>query len=143
MTHPDSYLVGPLGLGMVAVGWVAAFVLAIFIGSRIERVRPVRRSRLPCWGGLAVLFPVAAFVLSSYAFKALAVIASFGQDAYAGGLRVVNEHGQLSDGTFLGVFWAAVIGVGPVLVMIFSTVPLLVWYKHFHRRQVPEPTPAS
>ena len=144
MRHPDSYLVGPLGLAMCGLAMLFTSRFAIALGFHAHRFLPTGRSRTTYWTGMVLMFPLAvtAFILSPTVFKALAVIASFGWNAYDGGLRVVNKHGQLSDGGYLNVFWAAVHGVGPVVVMMLGVVPVVVWYMHFHPRAVTKPPAA-
>jgi hypothetical protein len=133
MTHPDSYLVGMLSLGMVAVGVPTVVVLILILGLNSYRFLPLRRSRSTFWLGLVVLAPltVPAVPLSAEAVKALAVIASFGWDAYESGLHVVNKRGQLSDGRYLGVFWAAAMGGMTVTLAALWIMPLVVWCLHF------------
>jgi hypothetical protein len=135
MSPPDSYVVGLLGLGMAALGVVLGFgVLAILVLNS-HRFLPLRRSRATYWAGMAVLVPVAFVALppvSAQVVQHLAVIASNGWDAYADGLRVINKHGELSNGRYLGVFWSAAMGGGMVSLIVASVIPVTVWYLHFN-----------
>src|SRR5260370_41979023 len=112
MAHPDKYVVGLLGLGMAALGVLIALAVLVMVCLNAHRVLPRRRFRTTYWIGMAVLAPLAlaACLLTPRVVGDVAVIASFGWDAYAEGLRVVNKHGQLSDGRYLSVFWAAAFG---------------------------------
>jgi hypothetical protein len=125
--------VGLLGLGMMVVAVLVMMAAAVLAYLNAHRVLPRRRSRLTYWIGMAVLVPavVATFPLAPNVMQALAVIASFGWDAYAGGLRVVSKHGQLSNGDFLGVFWSAAIGVGCIVLDFFWVIPMTAWHGHF------------
>jgi hypothetical protein len=134
MSHPGKYVVGPLGLGMTALGMLIVLGVLAVVALNAYRVLPLRRSRRTYWIGMTLLGPLtlAGILLSPQAVQALAVIASFGWDAYAEGLRVINKHGQLSDGRYLGVFWAAAMG-GWVMPMAFMMcLPLTAWYMHYN-----------
>jgi hypothetical protein len=141
MTHPDTYAVGLLGLGMAALSVVLGFGVLAILQLNSHRFLPLRRSRTTYWVGMAVLVPV-AFVgsppVSSLAVQHLAVIASYGWDAYADGLRVINKHGELSDGRYLSVFWAAAMGGGMVSLTVASVIPVTVWYLHFNPSRKPD-----
>src|SRR5262249_56989512 len=85
-------------------------------------VWPARRSRTTYRIGMVVLVPLmlAGCILVPRFIGDVAVIASYGWEAHAEGLRVVDRHGQLSDGRYLGVFWAAAFGAGwfPILLLV-------------------------
>jgi hypothetical protein len=140
MSHPDKYGVGLLGLGMGAAAFLIGLTVLVIALLYAHRVLPRSRSRLLYWSGIAVMVPIAlaTFPLAPKVMQALAVIASFGWDAYDGGLRVVGKHGQLSDGRFLSVFWTAATGVGCLVLDFFWFIPITVWYCHFNPRQEPE-----
>src|SRR6478672_7727651 len=114
MTHPDNVAVGLLGLAMFAMGALTVIILTIVAAHFSYRFLPLRRSRTMFWIGIVigVTFALAVLLVAAKAMHALAVIASFGWDAYADGLRVINKHGQLSDGRFLSIVWAAASGTG-------------------------------
>ena len=137
MGHPDHYAVGLLSFGMMVVAFVGGFVLTLLACAKAHRVLPARRRRATYWIGMALLASLclATFPLAPKLMRALAVIASFGWDAYAGGLRVVNKHGLLSDGRFLSVFWAAATGVGCLVLDFFWVIPIAAWYCHFNPRR--------
>src|SRR5262245_11325333 len=137
--HPERYAVGMLGLAMVAVGGLTAVAATLFVGFNSHRYLPTRCSRLTYWVGLALTLalPVAALLVTGAALADLAVIASFGWDAYSGGLHVVNKHGLLSDGRYLPVFWQAAWGAGTVVILMFSMTPVAVWLMHFHLSRDP------
>jgi len=137
MTHPDNVAVGLLGLAMFAVGGLTIIALTLLAAHYSYRFLPLRRSRTLFWIGtiIGVVFALAVLQVAAKAMHALAVIASFGWDAYADGLRVINKHGQLSDGRFLNIFWAAASGAGTVLLMLLAVSPVTVWYLHFHPRR--------
>jgi hypothetical protein len=140
MSHPDKYVVGPLGLGMAALGVVLAFGVLAILALNSHRFLPLRRSRTTFWLGMAVLVPLACAglpIFTSQAVQHLAVIASDGWDTYADGLRVINKHGQLSDGRFLSVFWAAAMGGGAFVISLFCVIPATVWYLHFNPSRDP------
>jgi hypothetical protein len=139
MSHPDKYAVGLLGFGMMAVAFLGILALAVVACANAHRVLPGRRSRTTYWVGMAVMGPLAlaTFPLAPKAMQALAVIASFGWDAYAEGLRVVSKHGQLSDGRFLSVFWSAAVGVGCIALDFFWAIPITAWHCHFNPRRGP------
>ena len=134
MSHPDKYAVGLLGLGMAALALLMGLGIAVFVCCNTHRFLPLRRSRTTYWIGMALMVPpwLATFPLAPKAMQALAVIASFGWDAYADGLRVISKHGQLSDGRFLGVFWAAAMGVGCVVLDFSWVIPVTAWHCHFN-----------
>ena len=137
MAHPDKSVVGLLGLGMAAFGTLIGLVVLVIVCLNAHRVLPRRRSRMTYWIGMAVLVPVAvaACLLTPKILGDAAVIASFGWDAYAEGLRVINKHGQLSDGRYLGVFWAAVFGAGWFPIWFLTAVPVVAWHCHLNPRQ--------
>ncbi len=139
MSHPDHYAVGLLGLGLGAVAFLGIFALTLLACHYAERVLPQRRSRTTYWLGMAVLalLCIATFPLAPKVMRAAAVIASFGWDAYAGGLRVVSKHGQLADGRFLGVFWTAAMGVGCLVLDFWWVIPATAWYVHFNPPRQP------
>jgi hypothetical protein len=134
MSHPDKWAVGPLGLGLAALGLLLDLVVLVLVCRNAYRVLPLRRSRPTYWIGMAVLVPafLAAALLTPMVVGRVAVIASFGWEADAEGLRVVNKHGQLSDGRFLGVFWAAAFGAGWFPIWGLLTIPVVAWYTHFN-----------
>jgi hypothetical protein len=142
MTHPDSYIVGMLGLAVFAVGAITIMTGAAVTGLQSHRFLPLYRSRTLFWIGMPVLLalPLAILLVAARAMQALAVIASFGWDAYADGVRVINKHGELSSGGHVSAFWAAAIGAGTVLLMLLAVVPLTVWVLHFHRNRDPRTT---
>lgn len=139
MTHPEPYAVGMLSLAMAAVGGLTAVALTVVAVLKSHRFLPAPRSRTIYWVGLALTLalPFAALLVTGKAMGDLAVIASFGWDAYAGGLRVVNKHGLLSDGRYLPVFWQAASGAGTVVILMFSLTPVTVWLLHFHLSRDP------
>src|SRR5687768_15923795 len=132
--HPEPYAVGMLSLAMVAVGGLTALAVAAVAVLNSHRFLPPPRSRTIYWVGLALTLalPFAALLVTGAALADLAVIASFGWDAYAGGLRVVNKHGLLSDGRYLPVCWQAAAVGGTVVILMFSLTPVTVWLLHFH-----------
>jgi hypothetical protein len=134
MTHPEPYAVGMLSLAMAAVGCVVVVAFTAVACLNAHHFLPSPRARTVYWVGLALTLPLpfAALLFTGEALGNLAVIASFGRDAYDGGLRVVNKHGLLSDGRFLPVFWQAAGGAGTVVLLMFSMTPLTVWCLHFH-----------
>src|SRR4051794_5174083 len=105
MSHPDKYAVGLLGLGMLFLALVIGLAVYVVAILNAHRVLPRRRSRLIFWLGMAVMapLPLVSFPLAPELMHALAVIGSFGREAYDNGLRVVSKHGELSDGRFLSV----------------------------------------
>jgi hypothetical protein len=141
MSHPDKYAVGLLGFGMMVVAFMSIFALAVIACMNAQRVVPQRRSRTTYWIGMTLMVPLAlaTFPLAPRAMQALAVITSFSWDAYAEGLRVVNKHGQLSDGRFLSVFWSAAMGVGCIVLDFFWVIPIGAWHCRFHPRPQPGP----
>lgn len=142
MTHPDSYIVGMLGLAMFAVGAITIMTATAVVGLRSHRFLPLYRSRILFWIGMPVLvaLPLAVLLVAARAMQALAVIESFGWDAYADGVRVISKHGELSSGGHVSAFWAAAMGAGTVLLMLLALVPLTVWVLHFHRNRDPRTT---
>ena len=142
MTHPDSYIVGMFGLAMFGVGAITIMTGAAVAGLQSHRFLPLYRPRILFWIGLPVLLalPLAVLLVAARAMQALAVIASFGWDAYADGVRVINKHGELSSGGHVSAFWAGAIGAGTVLLMLLAVVPLTVWVLHFHRNRDPRTT---
>jgi hypothetical protein len=133
MTHPEPYAVGMLSLAMAAVGCVIVVALTAVACRNAHRFLPSPRARTVFWVGLALTLPLPfAALFTGEALRDLAVIPSFGWDAYAGGLRIVTKHGLLSDGRYLPVFWQAACGAGTVVLLTFSMTPLTVWCLHFH-----------
>jgi hypothetical protein len=134
MTHPDQYAIGVLSLAMAAVGGVSAVVATVVLGLNSYRFLPRRRSRITFWVGTTatVAFAFAALLVAGKTTSDLAVIASFGWDAYDSGLRVVNKHGLLSDGGYLPAFWQAAQSAGTVVILMFSGMPVVVWCLHFN-----------
>ena len=82
-----------------------------------------------------IALPLAVLLVAAKALQALAVIASFGWDAYADGVRVINKHGELSSGGHVSAFWAAAIGAGTFLLLLLAVAPLTIWVLHFHRNR--------
>jgi hypothetical protein len=142
VSHPDKNIVGLVGLGMETVAFLGIFVLAVLASMKAGSGSPRRRSRTTYWIGMCVMVPLAlaTFPLAPKAMQALAVIASFGWDSYAEGLHVVNKHGLLSDGRFLGIFWSAATGVGCIVLDFFWVIPIAAWHYHFNPRQQPRPS---
>jgi hypothetical protein len=139
MSHPDKFAVGLLSLGMGMIAFFGIFALSVIASMKAGSASTHPRSRTIYWIGMTVMVPLAlaTFPLAPKVMKALAVIASFGWDAYADGLRVVNKHGLLSDGRFLGVFWSAAMGVGCIILDFIWTIPIAAWHYYFHPRQQP------
>ncbi|MBO0698618.1 MAG: hypothetical protein J2P46_09505, partial [Zavarzinella sp.] len=94
-------------------------------------------SRTLYWAGLLVIVPLglATMPTAPKVMRAVTVIASFGWDAYAGGLRVVSKHGELSDGRFLSTFWSAATGVGSIVLEFVWVIPVLAWHYRFRPRR--------
>jgi hypothetical protein len=134
MTHPESNVVGLLSLAMAAVGGLTWLVVMFALFLHSHRFLPPRCSRTTYWVGVALTFALAlaALLVTGRAMGDLAVIADLGPDAYAGGLRVADKHGLLSNGRRLGVFWQAAQGAGTVVILLFSMLPLTVWVTHFN-----------
>lgn len=135
MSHPENFAVGMLGLTMAAIGLLGDLVVLVWVCNNAYRVLPLRRTRPTYWLGMVLLVPLCLttgpFVGPKFIGDA-GVIASFGWDAYAEGLRVVNKHGQLSDGRFLGVFWAAAFGAGWFPLWGLFMIPAVAWHCHFN-----------
>ena len=140
MRHPDSNLVGLLFLAMVAVGALAAIIVCVTLGIKSYRFLPLRRSRTTFWIGMILtsVFALAALLVAGWSMRTLAVIASCGWDAYDGGLRVVNKHGLLSDGRYLGIFWHAATGAGTAMIMFSAIIPAVVWWGHYNPSRNPK-----
>src|SRR5262245_48060006 len=134
MPHPEKYFVGLLGLGMAAVGLLLALVVLAIVAVHADLLLPRRRGRTTSWLGMALLVPLAlvACLVTPKVIADAGVIASFGWDAYAEGLRVVNKHGQLSDGRYLNVFWAAARGGWLLPIWFLLGLPVVAWHRHFH-----------
>ena len=132
--HPESFAVGMLSLGMAAVGCVIVVAFTAVAGLNAHRFLPSPRARTVYWVGLVLTLalPFAALLFTGEALGDVAVIASFGRDAYDGGLRVVNKHGLLSDGRFLPAFSQAAAVAGTVVILVLSMAPVAVWVTHFH-----------
>lgn len=145
MSHPDKYAVGLLSLGMMFLSLVIGIVVLVVAFLHAHRVLPRRRSRLVFWLGMAVMvpLPLISFPLAPELMHALAVIGSFGWEAYENGLRVVSKHGELSDGRFLSVFWSAAMGIGILVLDFCWLIPITVWYCHFNPRPEPRTESAS
>ncbi len=130
-----------LGLSMAGVGMLLWLVVIGILSLTAYRFLPLRRSRSTFWLGMAVLVPFACLGIpffTSYAVQALAVIDMHGWDAYDQGLRVINKHGQLSDGSYLSVFWSAAMGGGAFVLSGFCVIPLTTWCMHYHPGRKPE-----
>lgn len=136
MTHPDKYGVGLLTLSMVTFAFLILFGVSLLAIHNAHRVLPANRFRTTYWIGMVLMVPlwIAIFPLAPRVSQAVAVIASFGWDAYDGGLRVVNRHCQLSDGRFLSVFWAAAAHVGCMVLDFCWVIPVAAWHYHFNPR---------
>jgi hypothetical protein len=136
MPHPDKYAVGLLALGMAALGLLLALTALVIVCRHAHRVLPLRRSRTTYWLGMVVLLPLALAVclLTPRGIGDVAVIASFGWEAFREGLRVVNRHGQLSDGRYLDVFWAAAFGACWFPIWFLFAIPVVAWHRHFNSR---------
>jgi hypothetical protein len=137
MQPPNTHLVGLLGLAMCGLGMVIDLLLLYWLVVRqrrlVRQLLPQSRSRTTYWIGMALLAPIsfAAYLAIPRAIQALAVIATFGWEAYADGLRVVNKHGLLSDGRYLGIFWDAAIGSWILPLTLFIATPAVLWHMHF------------
>src|SRR5439155_21881406 len=120
---------------MAAVGTLSAFVVLALVAHNSSRFLPPPRSRTTYWVGMAVLVPLAVAgipLFTSGLVQHLAVISSYGLDAYVGGLHVIDKHGQLSDGRYRSVFWAAAMGGGAFAMSLFAVIPVTAWYLHFN-----------
>jgi hypothetical protein len=137
MGHPDDVAVGLLGLAMAAVAFLGILAFTVIACAKAHRLLPERRSRAVYWIGMAVMVPLClvTFPIAPLVMQALAVIGEFGWDAYAGGLRVVDKHGLLSDGQFLSVFWTAAMGIGCIVLDFWWVIPITVWHCHFNPRR--------
>lgn len=129
-----------LGLSMAGVGMLLWLIVIGILSFTAYRFLPLRRSRSTFWLGMTVLVPLACAGMPffpSYAMQALAVIEMHGWDAYSEGLRVINKHGQLSDGSYISVFWAAAMGGGAFVLSGFCMIPLTTWCMHYHPGRKP------
>jgi hypothetical protein len=137
MGHPDDVAVGLLGLAMGAVAFLGILALTVIACANAHRLLPARRSRAVYWIGMAVMVPLClmTFPFAPRVMRAVAVVGEFGWDAYAGGLRVVDKHGVLSDGRFLSVFWTATMGVGCIVLDFWWVIPITAWHCHFNPRR--------
>jgi hypothetical protein len=134
MTPADNTIVGLLSLALAAGGTVFALAFGILFWLNTSRLLPAPRLRVVYWLGVAIFGPIllAIVPLTIEAAKAVAVIASFGWDAFADGLRVVGKRGRLSDGRFLSTFWtAAIVPMMWTASMLFICVAV-GWHMHFH-----------
>ena len=88
MTHPEANAVGVLSVALAAVGCVIVAAFAAVACRNAHRFLPSPRARTVYWVGLALTLPLPFVALfMGEALRNLAVIPSFGWDAYAGGLR--------------------------------------------------------
>lgn len=138
MAHPEHAAVGLLTLALVAAGTLLAVAVGMALWLYSDRVFHLRRSRAVYWVGVAVLAPivVASVPLAAAASKAVAVVGFAGWDAYSNGLRVISKHGQLSDGRYLSVFWAAVLGAVLWTTLVLIAGVASAWHLHFHPPRV-------
>lgn len=132
-SHPDKYGVGMLSMGLAVICFLFVIVLLSLLILTRHRFMPRTRSQKVFWIGNAVMWPlaIASWPLASWAAWHLVVIADYGWDAYANGLRLVNKHGLLSDGRFLSTFWAAAFGPMIITYDLLTVIPLTLWYAHF------------
>ena len=133
MTHADKYGVGLLSMGLMVAGVLIVMILLTVLILTRHRFMPRTRSQTVYWIGAAIMWPlmIAALPLASFASWHLVVIADFGWDAYAHGLRLVNKHGLLNDGRFLSTFWAAAWGAGLITFYVLTVIPFTLWHLHF------------
>jgi hypothetical protein len=137
MTHPEDGTVAVLTLAFAAVGTWLALAAGVVLWLNTGRLLPSRRSRAAYWVGVALLAPaiLTAVPVAATATKAVGVIASRGWDASAGGLRVVNKHGLLSDGSYLSAVWTAAMAPLIWTAMLLLAVMAAVWHLHYHPLQ--------
>jgi hypothetical protein len=131
----DANLTGLVGLFLCGTGLLVALVwLGILSVLPLHSLLPCRDRRVVYWLGMLFFAPVLVFSVPcvATALQALAVIATLGWEDYAGGVRVVDKHGLLTNGQYLGVFWTAAIGGWMLPGMILLLSPMVAWYVHFH-----------
>ncbi|HEV7281971.1 MAG TPA: hypothetical protein VGN57_17345 [Pirellulaceae bacterium] len=126
--------VGLLAVGMCAAG-VALFVGLYRGGAWMAPRLGFRRRPNPWlrWGGLAVAIPLTltAMFLAIELPSIAAVVATYGWNAWAGGVEVVNKHGLVSNGETLGPFWRAAIGAWILPCWLVCLAPALIWNETF------------
>lgn len=75
-------------------------------------------------------------LLTPKTIQALAIISSYGFRSYISGLHVVDKHGLVSNGQYLGTFWSAAIGAWILPIWMLLSIPLGVWHVHCRERRV-------
>jgi hypothetical protein len=141
MTHPaDENVVGLLSFVMCVSGLIIVMTLfGVLTHWRIaRRLLPQRCSRRMYWAGMIIIAlpTVVLMLLTPKVIQALAIVCSYDFRSYISGLHVVNKHGLVSDGQYLGTFWSAAIGAWILPVWLFLAIPLGEWHIHCRERQM-------
>jgi hypothetical protein len=143
--NPESHITALLWLPLLGVGTVCAVAVGAVVWRYCGRILPRRRSRPVYWAGVAVLTPLAlaGFRAAFWAGQAVGVIGFAGWDAYAGGLRLVNNKGLLSDGRYLSGFWDATCGAVSWTVLLVVVSVVAGWHLHFHPPRAESGSPVA
>jgi hypothetical protein len=155
MPHPATEpWVGLLSIGLAFGGTLA--VLAMYVvGTLLAARLGMRRypNRVALRIGLAVAAPltVCAMFLVIPLLEIPAIVATYGWDAYATGVHIVDKHGLVSNGEYLGTFWTAAIGGLIFPPWLLALTPAYLWYETFREpdekmprmewKRKPGPTP--
>lgn len=111
-----------VGLPLIFVSAVAWITFAVWLSSVLPRIECGRSMRRIVTVGLFLVGLPAFIWCATNGSKALLVVLACGLDEYTAGLRIINKHGELSDGRSLNDFW---MGVWGALLFLSVAVPML------------------
>jgi xanthine/uracil permease len=116
-----------VALPLILVCGMTYAAVAVGLSSVLPRVRCSKWTRRLVSFTLLVAGIPAFIWCAKQGSQALLVIMAFGFDEYASGLRIINKHGELSDGRSLGDVWMGVWGAFLFLSLALPILPLVVF----------------
>lgn len=112
---------------LLIAGMAVLVGAALGIAALLPRVRIGKWSRRLISAGLFITAMPVVIWSSMWASNAAVIVLAYGYDAYAGGLWIVNKHGDLSDGSRLSDIWHGVWGAFMFLSFAWPLLPLMVF----------------
>jgi hypothetical protein len=121
-------MMAPLvGLPLIFVCAVACVTFAVGLSSVLPRIRCGKWTRRIVSAALFLVALPAFIWCATHGSKALLVVLAYGFDEYTAGLRIINKHGELSDGRSISDLWMGVCGALLFLSVAVPTLPLVVF----------------
>jgi hypothetical protein len=116
-----------LALG-IATCLAALWVLAVIIPAKRARWRRIPRPLYVLGIALTILLIFLIGTRSFALMEYLGISVAYGGDAYADGLRLVDKHGNLNDGTVLPDLWRVLVYTGVYILQMWSSLLIVVFY---------------